>query len=155
MKKKYIITLTEEERLYLENIVTKGRNPAYRIKHSHILLNADESVGKSDDEIAGMLRCHRNTAANVRQRFVEHGLESALERKERENPPVSRKPDGEKEARMIAISCSAPPEGYAKWTLQMPADKMVEMQITDSVSAGTVCRTLKKTNSDPIFANNG
>lgn len=153
MKKKYMVTLTDEERRYLENIVNKGKNAAYKIKHANILLNAESD--KPDNEIAGICRCHVNTVANVRQRFVEEGTESAPERRKRENPPVSKKLDGEKEARLIAVACSEPPEGYSKWTLQMLADKIVEMRITDSVSASTVCRTLKKTNSDPISVNNG
>lgn len=156
MRKKFIVTLTEEERIYLEGIVKTGKGPAYRIKHAHILLNADAGgPDRSDREIAGMFRCHGNTAANVRRRFVEEGLESALGRKKRETPPNPKKIDGEKEARLIALACSQPPEGYARWTLRMLADKMVEMKITDSVSAATVCRTLKKTNSAPIFGNSG
>ena len=156
MRKKFIVTLTEEERVYLEGIVKTGKGPAYKIKHAHILLNADkEGPDKSDREIAGMFRCHMNTASNVRRRFVEQGLESALERRKRETPPNPKKIDGGKEARLIALACSQPPEGYARWTLRMLADKMVEMEITDSVSPSTVCRTLKKTNSVPIFADNG
>jgi len=156
MRKIYIVTLSEEEHIYLENIVKTGKGPAYRIKHAHILLNADTGgPGKSDNEIAGMFRCHRNTAANVRQRFVEQGLESALERKKRKIPPNPKKIDGEKEARLIALACSQAPEGYSRWTLRMPADKAVEMEITGSVSVSTVQRTLKKTNSVPIFGNNG
>lgn len=156
MRKKYIITLTEEERVYLENIVKKGKGPAYKIKHAHILLNTDsEGPNKSDNEIAGIFHCHINTSANVRQRFVEQGLESALERKKRETPPIMKKIDGEKEARLIAVACSQPPEGYSRWTLQMLADKVVELEITDSVSPSTVHRTLKKTNSNPIFGSSG
>jgi transposase len=153
MKKKYIITLTDEERKYLEDIVNKGKNPAYRIKHANILLNAES--GKPDNEISDRCRCHINTVANVRQRFVEEGMEAALERKKRDKPPVQAKLDGEKEARLIAIACSKPPEGYAKWTPEMIADRMVELKIVDSVSDSTVCRALKKTNSGPISAGSG
>ena len=156
MRKIFTVTLNGEERIYLEKIVKTGKGPAYRIKHAHILLNADtEGRGKSDCEIAGMFRCHMNTAANIRRRFVEQGLEAALERKKRDRPPNPKKIDGEKEARLIAPACSQAPEGYSRWTLRMPAGYAVEMEITDSVSAGTVHRTLKKTNSVPIFGNSG
>ncbi len=144
MKKKYIITLSDEERKLLEDIVNKGKNPAYKIKHAHILLNAESGIADNDN--ADRCRCHINTVANVRQRFVEEGIEAALERKKRELPPIEPKIDGEKEARLIAIACSQPPEGYCRWTMQMLADKMVEMNIIESVSDSTVWRTLKKMN---------
>ena len=153
MKKRYIVTLTDEERKYLEDTVNKGKSAAYRIKHANILLNAESD--KPDNEISVICRCHINTVANVRQRFVEEGTESALERKKREKPPVQAKIDGEREARLIALACSPPPDGYAKWTMQMLADRMVEMKITDSLSPSTVCRTLKKMNSDLISAGSG
>jgi hypothetical protein len=153
MKKKYIVSLTDEERKYLEDIVNKGKNAAYRIKHANILLNAESD--KPDNEISVICRCHSNTVADVRRRFVEEGTEAALGRKKREIPPIQAKLDGEKEARLIAIACSQPPEGYAKWTMQMLADRMVEMNITDSVSDPTVWRTLKKTNLSRIYGGNG
>ena len=142
MKKKYIVTLTEEEHEYLEDIVTKGKSPAYRIKHARILLNADVSGSdKSDGDIADLLHCHINTAENVRQRFVEQGPEFAPERKNRDNHPIFKKIDGGKEAYLTATDCSAPPEGYSRRTLQMLADKI----IVDSVSRSAVVQTLKKT----------
>ncbi|MBF0375946.1 MAG: helix-turn-helix domain-containing protein [Desulfamplus sp.] len=95
---------------------------------------------------AGRCRCHINTVANLRQRFVEEGIEASLERNKREIPQIKPKLDGKKEARLIAIACSQPPEGYCIWTMQMLADKMVEMNIVESVSDSTVWRTLKKTN---------
>ena len=153
MKKKYIVTLTDEERRYLEDIVNKGKNTAYRIKHANILLNAESD--KPDNEIAAICRCHSNTVADVRRRFVEEGTEAALGRKKREKPPIQAKLDGEKEARLIAIACSLPPDGHAKWTMQMLADRMVELKITDSLSDSTVWRALKKMNSGLISAGNG
>ena len=142
MKKRYIVTLTDEEHKYLENIINKGKNAAYRIKHANILLNAE--CNKPDNEISLICRCRMNTVADVRRRFVEEGIESASDRKKREKPPVQPKLDGEKEARLIAVACSSPPEGYARRTMQMPADRTAEMKITDSLSDSTVCRTLKK-----------
>ncbi len=140
MKKRYIVTLTDEERKYLEDIVNKGKNSAHKIKHANILLNAESD--KADNEISVICRCHSNTVADVRRRFVEEGLEAASDRKKREKPPIQSKLDGEKEARLIAIACSHPPEGCAKWTMQMLADRMVEMQVINSVSDSTVWRTL-------------
>lgn len=153
MKKKYIVSLTDEERSYLEDIVNKGKNAAYRIKHANILLNAESD--KPDNEISVICRCHSNTVADVRRRFVEEGTEAALSRKKRETPPIQAKLDGEKEARLIAIACSQPPEGYAEWTMQMLADKMLEMRIADSLSDSTVWRTLKKTDLSRICGDSG
>ncbi len=145
--KKHIVRLAGEERKQLEDIVNKGKNTAYRVKHAYILLDADvEGKNLTDEEIAKAVHCHRNTVFNVRQRLVEHGLEAALERKKRETPPVAKILDGEKEARLIAIGCSQPPEGCARWTLKLLAERMVELEIVESISYETVRRTLKKTN---------
>jgi len=145
MNKKYIVTLTGEERNNLESIIKKGKTQAYRIKHANILLASDANGQNWDDKrIAKAFRCHMNTVQNVRQRFVEQGFDAALNRKKQKEPP--RKPilDGEKEAKLIQIACSEPPEGRAKWTLQMLADKLVELEIAESVSDKTVGRVLKK-----------
>lgn len=147
MKKKYIVTLTELEHKYLEDLVSKGKNAAYRIKHANILLHADS--GKSDREIAQLCRCHLNTVAAVRQRLVEEGIESALERKPREKPPTEPKLDGEQEARLIALACSKPPAGVARWTLQLLAYNLVKMEIVESISTATICRVLKKNELKP------
>ena len=145
--KRYIVRLTGEERKQLEDIVNKGKNAAYKVKHAHILLDADvEGKNLTDEEIAKAVHCHRNTVFNVRQRLVEQGLEAALERKKRETPPVTKMLDGEKEARLIALGCSQPPEGCARWTLKLLAERMVELEIVESISYETVRRTLKKTN---------
>lgn len=98
----------------------------------------------SDQEISELLHCHSQTVVNVRKRFVEFGLESALERKKRENSPIPRKLDGDKETRLFAIACSQPPEGRRRWTLQLLADELVILNIVDDISAKTVGRTLKK-----------
>jgi len=145
MNKKYIVRLTGEERRELETLVKKGTAQAYRIKHANILLAVDsDGPGWTDEETRAAYRCHLNTVINVRQRFVEQGVEGAIERKRRNEP--ARKPilDGEKEARLIAVACTRPPEGRARWTLEMLADELVALKVVDSISGQTVRRTLKK-----------
>lgn len=156
MNKKYLVRLTEAERVGLEAVVSKGKSAAYRIKHASILLHVDaDGPDWSDEEVAETFGCHSNTVRNVRQRFVEQGLEAALERKKQERPSRARIFDGEKEARLIAVSCSEPPEGRAGWTMELLADEIVKLEIVDDVSPTTVWRTLKKTNSARTFANVG
>lgn len=150
MNKKYIVGLTQEERAVLTDMVGKGKAAAYKIKHAHILLKADASADESnwsDERIAEAFSCHVNTVVNVRRRFVEQGFEAALLRKKRECPPREQILDGEGEARLMQIACSQPPEGRAKWTLRLLADKAVELEIVERISPQTVMRTLKKTNS--------
>lgn len=148
MARKYIVRLESEEREVLELLVKKGRTQAYRIKHANIMLAVDAGGPEwSDEETAEAFGCHVNTVANVRQRFVELGLEAALERKKQKSPSRERILDGEKEARLIALACSVPPEGRSKWTLQLLADKLVALKVVESISDQTVRRTLKKTNS--------
>ncbi len=155
-KKRFIVGLTSGEREQLEAMVSKGKGAAYRIKHANILLAADENgPNMKDEDIAKSFRCHRNTVANVRQRFVEQGLDAAVDRKKRETPAVARKLDGRGEARLIAIACSTPPEGRAKWTMQMLADELVVLSVVDDISDETVRTTLKKTNSNRICENVG
>jgi transposase len=147
MNKKYIVRLTAKEREDLEILTTKGTTQAYRIKHANILLAVDgDGPNWPDHQVAKAYKCHQNTVRNVRQRFVEQGLDVALERKKQDAPSCQRIIDGEAEARLITIACSTPPEGYAKWTMQMLADEMVALHVVDSVSSQTVWRTLKKTN---------
>lgn len=147
MNKKYIVRLTTKEREHLKNLTKKGKTQAYRIQHAHILLAIDaDGPNWPDHQVAKAYKCHQNTVRNVRQRFVEQDLEAALERKKQEAPSRQKIIDGEAEARLITIACSTPPEGYAKWTMQMLADELVALQVVDSVSSQTVWRTLKKTN---------
>ncbi|VFM95082.1 MAG: Homeodomain-like domain-containing protein, partial [Candidatus Kentron sp. G] len=130
MKKKYIVRLTEQERSFLKDVVKKGRGPAYKIKHANILLNIDaDGPNWTDTQAAEAFSCMRNTVSNVRRRFVLEGFEAALERKKREHPPIAPILDGEKEARLIQIACSQPPEGCAKWTLQLLADELVALDV--------------------------
>jgi transposase len=146
MNKKYIVRLTSEERDHLEEFVSKGKRAAYKIKHANILLKADASgPAWTDEAIAEAFSVHEHTVRNVRERFVEHGMDAAIERKKQDAP--SRKPilDGEKQAHLIAIACSQPPQGHARWTLQLLADEMVRLEIVEGISYETVRRALKKT----------
>jgi transposase len=156
MNKKYIVRLVAEEREKLESLVKRGKNQVYKIKHANILLIIDaDGPNVSDHDAAIMLRCHQNTVRNVRQRFVEAGLDAALERKEQQRPSRAKKLDGEKEARLIAVACSEPPSGRAKWTLHMLADELVSLNVVDEISHETVRQTLKKTNLSLICGNAG
>jgi len=146
---KYIVKLTQEERDALLSLVSKGKASAKKITHARILLQVDESANVencySDSEIAKMLHVSTKTVSRVRKSLVEGGLESALNRK-----PHSRyKPrrlDGEQEAHLIALVCSNPPEGRARWTISLLTDKLVELKIVDSIGRTAVHETLKKMN---------
>lgn len=147
MPKRYIVRLSEEEQLYLKDLVSTGKAAAYKIKHANILLNIDvNGQGWTDEAAATAMSCHRNTVANLRQRLVEQGLEAALERKPTETPPRQRVCDGEAEAKLIALRCGEAPEGQGRWTLRLVADKAVEFEIVPRISHETVRRVLKKTN---------
>jgi len=147
MPKKYIVRLTAEERTQLQDLVTKGKTQAYRIRHAHILLKADaDGPAWLDREITTAFSCNRSTVEDIRKRLVTEGLDAALERKKRAHPPTERILDGEKEARLIALSCGEPPEGRSRWTLKLLADELVALHIVESISYRTVQRTLKKTN---------
>jgi transposase len=148
--RKYIVTLTSEERKRLTRLVSSGKDKAYRIKHANILLAADEQgPNLTSQDIAKAFSCHLNTVSNLCQRFVEQGLEAALERKKRSSPPTPRKLDGRGEAHLIALACRQPPEGASHWALRLLADELVELGVVDSISYETVRRTLKKTNLNP------
>jgi transposase len=145
MNKKYIVRLTEDERKQLKEVVAKGKAPAYTIKHAHILLKVDVDRDTwSDERIAQAFGCHTNTVRNVRQRFVEHGLATALERNKRNKVGRGKALDGKAEAHLLALGCSQPPQGHARWTLRLLADKMVALEYIESLSYETVRRSLKK-----------
>jgi transposase len=147
-KKKYIVALTNFEREDLEQLTKKGKIAAYKMNHVRILLLADinqKGGGWSDLQISESLNVGHATIERVRQRFVESGIESALTRKKQQNRRA-KIIDGEKEAYLIAIACSETPKGKAKWTLQMLADKMIELEYVETVSPETIRKTLKKTN---------
>ncbi len=146
MNKKYIVRLSDEEREGLESLVSRGKAAAYKIKHANIPLRSDaEGPAWPDAGVAEACSCHPRTVENVRCRFILEGLETALERKQREHPPREKVIDGEAEAHLIALACGEPPEGRARWTLELLADKLVELDVVESVSYQTVRRTLKKT----------
>ena len=148
MNKKYVVRLASEERAQLQRLVSVGKAAARKILHARILLQADqgpEGPAWQDEQIAEGLSAHPRTIANVRQRLVERGLEAALDRKKQERPSRERTLDGKAEARLIALRCGEPPEGRTRWTLQLLADKLVELNVVETVSYETVRRVLKKT----------
>ena len=148
--KRYLVTLTAVERDHLAGLLSAGRRSALTLTRARILLKADQADGGPawpDDRIAEALDCGVRTVERVRQRFVERGLEAALGRKPQDRPSRERKLDGRAEARLIALACSEPPDGRAAWTLQLLADKLVELKVVDSVCDETVRRVLKKTRS--------
>ena len=148
--KTYIVRLEVQERDDLRRVVRTGRAAAYRRTHAQILLHCDEGLqgpSLSDRCVAEAVGVGKGTVRNVRKRFVEQGLESALGRKMQKNPSVARKLDGKQEARLIAMACGPPPKGRAKWTLHLLSEQLVALEVVDSISYETVRRTLKKTNS--------
>jgi transposase len=148
--KKYKVTLTAEERQQLKQMLAAGKAAASKLAHARILLKADAADGGPawpDERIAQALEVSAATVARVRERFVELGLEAALGRKPRDRPARERKLDGRGEARLIALACSAPPQGRTQWTLKLLADKLVELEVVDTICDETVRRVLKKTNS--------
>ena len=150
--KRYKVTLEPDERGELEKLISRGKGAARRLAHARILLHADQGegrLGKTDAEIAEAVEVSVATIERVRQRFVEDGLEAALSPR----PPrrlYPRKLDGEAEARLIALACSPPPEGQARWTLRVLAERMVVLGYIETVSYETVRTTLQQTNLNHI-----
>jgi transposase len=156
--KRYVVRLSAEEREQLESLLRKGRSPAQRLLKARILLKADISEagdGWSDSKIIAALETSASMVYRVRKQLVEEGLEAVLSRKQRTTPAVPPIFDGEKEAKLIALACSKPPKGRARWTLRLLENKVVELNIVDRASDSTIGRVLKKTLSSPIAANNG
>jgi transposase len=151
--KKYVVRLSGEERERLEALLRKGKNPAQRMLKARILLKADVSdagEGWSDSRIIKALDTSVSMVYRVRKQLAEEGFEAVLSRKQRATPAVARIFDGEKEAKLIALACSKPPKGRARWTLRLLEKKVVELQIVDRASDSTIGRALKKTFSSPI-----
>ena len=149
-KKKYIVTLTDQERSSLEDLTKKGKYPAYKVNHARILLLADTNRsggGWSDQDISQTLKISVATIERVRQRIVKQGLSAALSRKQPQNQR-QRRLDGKQEAHLIALTCSSPPDGQGRWTLRMLAEQMVALDHVEIVSHETVRQTLKKTSSN-------
>lgn len=140
-KAKYIVELAEEERLRLRTLLRGGQVPVRMVTRARVLLKAGQ--GCTDAEIAAALEVGTATVSRVRKRFVELGLEQAL--RERPRPGQRRKLSGKQEAHVIAVACSTPPEGHARWTLRLLAGKVVELGFTPSISPETVRQVLKKT----------
>lgn len=151
--KKYIVDLHPEERKYLEDIIRNGRDAAGRLGKARILLKA--ALGWSDGLIVDALETSRSTVERVRRQFVEEGLEAAISRKKREAPPIPPIFDGEKEARLVQLACSQPPQGHSRWSLRLLEDKVVELGIVDKASDSTIGRVFKKTNFSLTAGNNG
>jgi transposase len=148
--KKYKVTLTSEERLQLHELIATGKAAAQKLTHARILLKADAAPGGpawTDERIAEAVEVSRASVERLRQRFVEQGFDAALGRKPQERPSRPRKLDGRAEARLIALACSTPPQGRKEWTMRLLADRLVELQIVDTISDETVRRVLKKTRS--------
>ena len=149
MGKKYVVRLSEEEHKELQSLEKKGTVKAYRVKHANILLKADANgPGWTDEKIAEAFGCHFNTVVQVRRRLVEEGLERTLGRKKQDLPSRAKLLDGEQEAQLIALSCGPPPEGRARWTLRLLSQRLVGMEIVETISHETVRKVLKKTSSD-------
>jgi hypothetical protein len=150
--KKYIVRLSGEERNRLETIIRTGRDAAGRLLKARILLKADilaDGRGWLDARIVEALETSISSVQRVRRRFVEEGLEAAISRKKRERPPIDPIFDGEKEARLIQLACSEPPEGHARWSLRLLESKVVELGIVDAASDTTIGRVLKKHSQTP------
>ena len=142
--------MTADERQHLAGLLAAGKRSALTLTRARILLKADQADGGpawEDARIAAALDCGVRTIERIRQRFVEQGLEAALGRKPQDRPSRERKLDGRGEARLIALACSAPPEGRQEWTMKLLADKLVELQVVDAICDETVRRVLKKTRS--------
>ncbi len=147
MKKKYIVTLTEEERRMLQEMLSRGKATARKLMHARILLKADAAVGGpgwNDEAIAEALEVGRATVERVRKEFMEEGLDAALDRRQPRRQ-YRRRLDGDGEAHLVALACQEPPEGRSRWTLRLLADRMVQLEYVDQISYQTVRRTLKKT----------
>jgi len=145
--KKYVVRLNGDEREQLAALTRKGRGPAQRLMKARILLKADASEageGWSDNQIIEALETSASMVYRVRKQLVEDGLKAVLSRKPRAAPAVPKIFDGEKEAKLIALACSQPPKGRARWTLRLLEDKVVELNIVDRASDSTIGRTLKK-----------
>jgi len=155
---RYRVTLTPDERSLLTEISTTGVRAAKTILHARalLLLDAGEQGPRWNvADAADALGMSSRTLEHLKQRFVEQGLDKALQRKKRLTPPRPVVFDGEFEARLLQLACSEAPEGHNRWTIRLLAEKLVELKIVPAVSAMTVCNTLKKTNFSLTSANTG
>jgi hypothetical protein len=151
--KKYVVRLSPEEREMLESLIHTGKRPASQVLKARILLKADISEagdGWSDGRIVAALDTSLSSVFRTRQRLVEEGFDAVLNRKHSPNSARRRIFDGAAEAKLIALACSPPPKGRARWTLVLLEDKVVELNIVDRASDNTIGRTLKKISSGHI-----
>ena len=151
--KKYVVELSSEEREQLQAIISKGKSAAKTILKARILLKADQGrwgEGWGDRRIYEALDSNPSMLTRVRRQLVEEGLEAVLARKQRARPPITPIFDGEAQARLIALACSEPPAGHARWSIRLLAAKVVELEIVERAHFNTVGRALKKTTSNRI-----
>jgi len=148
---KYKVTLSREEHEELKEIINKGSHTSQKFRASYVLINCDEgdySEKVTNEQISKVLKIGMRTIDRIKKKFIEEGFNAVLERKAPDRE-YDRKADGDVEARLITLCCSEPPKGYAKWSLRLLADKMIELHYVDSISYETVRRVLKKTNYAP------
>jgi hypothetical protein len=146
-RKTYVVELSSDEREHLEALISKGKSSAKAILKARILLKADQGPlgpGWTDDRIVEALDTNSSMAVRVRRQLVEEGVAAVLARKQRMHPPVQPIFDGEAQARLIALACSEPPAGHARWSIRLLADKVVELEIVETAHFNTVGRALKK-----------
>ena len=151
--KKFVVEFDASERARLVDLISKGKAPAKTILKARILLKTDQGASGeawTDDAICAALDTNLTMVSRVRRKLVEEGLDAVLARKKRTTPPVAPIFDGEAQARLIALACSTPPEGHARWTIRLLAGHVVERGIVDAAHFNTVGRALKKTTSNRI-----
>ncbi len=152
-RKKYVVELSHDEREHLKTVISKGKAAARTMLKARILLKADQGplgAGWTDDRIGQALESNETMVARARRQLVEEGVTAVLTRKKRETPPIQPIFDGEAQARLIALACSTPPPGHARWSIRLLADKVVELKIVERAHFNTVGRALKKTISNRI-----
>jgi hypothetical protein len=146
MQKKYIVRLTDEERKTLQLVVKKYKGTSFKIRRAQVLLHADvNGPGWTDAKISEAFGCRTKTVENIRERLVTEGFEVTLHGKPKDKPPREKLLDGAGEAKVIALRLGPPPPGFANWSLRLLAQRVVALEIVESISYETVRRTLKKT----------
>jgi hypothetical protein len=146
MNKKYIVRLSEEERSSCRVVIKKLKGSSQKVRRAQLLLKSDaDGPAWTDAQIAEAFDCRVQTIENLRKRVVTEGFELALDGKKREKPPTPPKLDGKGEAKLIALRLGKPPKGFGKWTLQLLADQLVQLEVVDSICSETVRQALKKT----------
>jgi transposase len=151
--KKWIVRLEAEERGRLEQLVRSGKTAAYKIRHANVLLAVDEADcgrGLKDEEVARTLGIGIRAIESLRRRLVEQGLEACLARTKQERPSIEPIFDGEKEAKLVAVACGPSPKDRVRWTLELLADRVVELRIVEACSPATIQRMLKKKRAQAV-----